>query len=434
MAGNAREAALLALERCRRDGAWSGAVLDALIRSQDLDRRDAALASQLCLGVLQNSVWLDHVIDAYSRGKLEPKLRDVLRLGAYQLLFLDKIPKRAAVNETVSLCRAAGYGRASGLVNAVLRRISENDPPPISETDPAKRLSIRWSHPEWLVRRLLRDHDEAFVEGFLRCNNDIPPLTLQVNRLKVEPRDYERALERIGIDFESDPELPGCLTLTSGAVRELPGFEEGLFYVQDRAARSAVAAAGLKPGMRVLDACAAPGGKSFAAAMELENRGEILSCDLHEKKLGRIRSGAERLGITILQTQARDGRAPDDRELGSFDAVLADVPCSGLGVIRKRPEIRQKTEEELRELPSIQAEILEHLAPLVKSGGLLLYSTCTVLPEENEEQIRSFLASHPVFHAEGFSLGRRQIPEGMLTFWPQIDGTDGFFVCKLRKS
>ena len=434
MAGNAREAALLALERCRRDGAWSGAVLDALIRSQDLDRRDAALASQLCLGVLQNSVWLDHVIDAYSRGKLEPKLRDVLRLGAYQLLFLDKIPKRAAVNETVSLCRAAGYGRASGLVNAVLRRISENDPPPISETDPAKRLSIRWSHPEWLVRRLLRDHDEAFVEGFLRCNNDIPPLTLQVNRLKVEPRDYERALERIGIDFESDPELPGCLTLIGGAVRELPGFEEGLFYVQDRAARSAVAAAGLKPGMRVLDACAAPGGKSFAAAMELENRGEILSCDLHEKKLGRIRSGAERLGITILQTRARDGRDPDDRELGSFDAVLADVPCSGLGVIRKRPEIRQKTEEELRELPSIQAEILEHLAPLVKSGGLLLYSTCTVLPEENEEQIRSFLASHPEYRAEDFSLGRRQAPEGMLTFWPQIDGTDGFFVCKLRKS
>ena len=433
MAGNAREAALLALERCRRDGAWSGAVLDSLIRSQGLDRRDAALASQLCLGVLQNSAWLDHVIDSYSRGKLEPKLRDILRLGAYQLLFLDKIPQRAAVNETVSLCRAAGYSRAAGLVNAVLRRIGENDPPPITENDPVKRLSVRWSHPEWLVRRLLRDHGEDFVEGFLRCNNEAPPLCVQVNRLKVEPRDYERALERAEIAYEADPAMPGCLTLKGGAVQQLPGFDQGLFYVQDRAARSAVAAAGLKPGMRVLDACAAPGGKSFAAAMDMENRGELLSCDLHEKKLGRIRNGAERLGITILQTRARDGRRPDDRELGSFDAVLADVPCSGLGVIRKRPEIRQKGEEEIADLPEIQREILENLTGLVRPGGVLLYSTCTVLPEENQGQIRRFLSRHPEFRPEGFSLGQRQVPEGMLTFWPQIDGTDGFFVCKLRK-
>ena len=433
MAGNAREAALQALERCRRDGAWSGAVLDSLIRSQNLDRREAALASQLCLGVLQNSSYLDHVIGAYCRTKLEPKLRDVLRLGAYQLLFLDKIPHRAAVNETVSLCRIVGLGRASGLVNAVLRRIGENDPPPVTESDPVRRLSIRWSHPEWLVRRLLRDHDEDFVEAFLRCNNEASPLCIQVNRLKVTSRDYERALERAGIDYKTDPALDGCLTLAGGAVSELPGFAEGLFYVQDRAARSAVAAAGAKPGMRVLDACAAPGGKSFAAAMEMENLGEIVSCDLHEKKLSRIQSGAERLGISILGTCVRDGRKPEDEGLEPFDLVMADVPCSGLGVIRKRPEIRQKTEQEIGELPEIQREILENLAPLVKPGGVLLYSTCTVLTEENEAQIAGFLERHSEFSREGFSLGRRQVPEGMLTFWPQIDGTDGFFVCKLRK-
>lgn len=437
MGMDARETALAALERCRRDGAWSGAVLDTLQRQAGLEPRDSALAAQLCLGVLQNSLYLDYVIACFYQKKLEPRVRDILRLGAYQLLYLDRVPARAAVNETVALCDKQGCGRAKGLCNALLRRIAEQreNPPEIREKDPALRLSLRYSHPEWLVRLLLEEHDEAFVEGFLRENNRPAPLTVQVNRLKANPSDYCRALERRGILYEADEAIPGCLTLPAGgAVQQLPGFEEGLFFVQDRAARSAVHIAGIRPGMQVLDACAAPGGKSFSAAMDLQGQGRIISRDIQEKKLRRLQSGAERLGIDCIQTEARDARVPDPVNGGRFDVVMTDVPCSGLGVIRKRPEIRYKTREELSGLPPIQAEILEASSRLVKPGGVLLYSTCTVLERENQEQITSFLRRHREFRTEGFSLGRRNVPEGQLCFWPQTDGCDGFFVCKMRRT
>ena len=431
----AREAALRALERCRRDGAWSAMAIDQVIRSHSLDRRDAALASRLCLGVLQNSSCCDFYIDYYCSKKPEPKVRDILRLGVYQLLFMDKIPARAAVNESVTLCRAAGLQRACGLVNAVLRKIADAPDalPEIPGKGTAAYLSVRYSHPLWLVERLLREHDYPFVEAFLAANNEPPELTIQVNTLKVTAEDYKRALSRADIVFHEAEALPGCLSLAGGSIAELPGYEEGLFYVQDRAARTAVSLAGVQPGMQVLDACAAPGGKSFAAALAMEGQGEILSCDIHEKKLNLIRSGAERLGTRCIRTESRDARHFDKALEDRFDLVLADVPCSGLGVIRKRPEIRFKEEQEIRQLPIIQGEILKNLAMYVKPGGTLLYSTCTVLAEENQEVVSAFLKTHPDFSAEGFSLGGVHVPTGMYTFWPQVDGTDGFFAAKLRR-
>ena len=239
MKKSARAAALSALERCRKSGAWSGAAIDGAIRENGLDSRDASLASRLVLGVLQNDRYLDYYIDLYSKRNLEPKLRDILRLGCFQLLFLDKIPAHAAVSETVGLCREQGLDRAAGLCNAVLRRIAENQKalPPIPGEGTAEYLSIRWSHPRWLVEELLREHGYAFTEAFLRENNQPAPLTIQVNRLKVSPEDYVRALQRAGIAYRDFPELPGCLELEGGRVSELPGFEDGLFYVQDRAAR-----------------------------------------------------------------------------------------------------------------------------------------------------------------------------------------------------
>ena len=436
MPGSARRAALQALERCRKDGAWSAQAMDRVIRSQELERRESALASRLCLGVLQNDRYLDHYIDHYctrNGDKLEPKLRDILRLGAYQLLFLDKIPPRAAVNESVALCRGAGLDRASGLVNAVLRRLAENRDklPPIPGEGTAEWLSIRYSHPLWLAERLMREHDYAFAEAFLAADNQVPPLCLQVNTLRVSPAEYCRMLDEAEIAYETHPELPGCLTLSGGAVTELPGYGEGLFYVQDRAARTAVEIAGPEPGMQVLDACAAPGGKSFAAALRMQNTGSICACDIHEKKLERIRSGAERLGITILSVEARDARQPLPECAGRFDLVLADVPCSGLGVIGKRPEIRRKTEAEIAGLPEIQRAILENLSDFVKPGGTLLYSTCTVLDAENRDVVTDFLRRHEEFAPAAFSVGDRASRDGMYTFWPQIDGTDGFFAAKL---
>ena len=432
---NARQAALDTLIRCRRNGAWSGAAIDAAIREAGLDRRDASLASRLCLSVLQNDRLCDYYIGCFCKTKLEPAVRDILRLGICQLLFFDRIPARAAVSETVDLCRSGGYTRAAGLVNAVLRRITENRDslPDIPGEGTAAFLSVRYSHPQWLCERMMEEKGYSFAEAFLKRNNEEPELSLQVNTLKTTTGEYIRCLANSGISCRNS-EPQGCIVLPGGLASELPGYSEGLFYVQDRAARMAVEIAAPEPGMRVLDACSCPGGKSFAAAIRMENRGEILSCDIHEKKLRLLEAGAGRLGIGIIQTRAMDARIFDTGLEAAFDLVIADVPCSGLGVIAKKPEIRKKTPDTIRDLPGIQAKILENLSGYVKPGGALLYSTCTILREENEDIVCAFLEKHSEYRPEAFTVCGIKHADGMYTFWPNIDGTDGFFAAKLRKT
>ena len=436
---NARQAALEALERCRKDGAWSGLSLDRILEKKQLEKREAALASRLFLGVLQNSAYCDFYIDRYcskNASGLQPKLRNILRLGVYQLLFLDKIPARAAVNETVSLCRNVGMERAAGLVNAILRRVAENRQqlPEIPNQGSAEYLSIKYSHPLPLVELFLRERDYAFTEAFLAANNRVPDLTLHVNTLKISIQDYRRALLRAEIPFQEHAGVPGCFDLEGGTVTELPGYEEGLFYVQDRAARCAVLAAAPEEDMQVLDVCAAPGGKSFAAAIAMGDRGSLLACDIHDNKLSLIRSGGSRLGITCLSTLSCDGRQFREELADRFDLVIADVPCSGLGVIRKRPEIRYKKPEDFAGLPAIQQAILNNAARYVKPGGVLCYSTCTVLHAENQDNVHAFLTAHPDFFTEPFTVDGREAKDGMLEFWPQLDRTDGFFIAKMRRN
>ncbi len=431
---NARQAALEMLIRCRRDGSWSGAEIDAGIKQYALDRRDAALASKLCLGVLQNPALCDFYIGCYCTSKLEPVVRDILRLGVYQLLFLDRIPARAAVNETAALCRSKGLTRAVGLVNAVLRRISDEKDhlPEILGEGTADYLSIKYSHPLWLCQYLVEHKGYPFTEAFLKSNNEVSPLCIQVNTLKIATADYVRALKRADISCRVlTPE--GCVELGGGLAPSLPGYDEGLFYVQDRAARLAVEIAMPESGMYVLDACSCPGGKSFAAAIRMKDNGGILSCDIHEKKLRVLEAGAARLGLGCIRTRAMDARTFDSTLEKAFDLVIADVPCSGLGVIAKKPEIRAKDPDSLWELPHIQSAILENLSRYVKPGGVLLYATCTVLSEENEDVVRAFLNAHSEYRAEDFSLCGIESTDGMYTFWPNIDGTDGFFAAKLRR-
>lgn len=436
--GTARQAALEALEKCRRSGAWSSASIDGVIKKYELDRRDAALASRLCLGVLQNSACLDYYIALYcsrSLSDIEPKLRDILRLGAYQLLYMDKIPPSAAVNESVALCALCGARRAAGLINAVLRRLSENAGklPDIPGRGSAEYLSTKYSHPAWLINRIMERHGYEFTEAFLAENNRPAPITVQINTLKISAADYKAALAAEGVEFSEDKELGGCLQIAGGSVTALPGFSEGLFYVQDKAARLAVCAAEPRPGISVLDLCSAPGGKSFAAAIAMENQGSIISCDIHENKLKLIRTGGERLGIDIITAMQRDARIGDSALDGRFDLVIADVPCSGFGVIRKKPEIRLKSENEISALPVIQKEILCNAAGFVKPGGTLLYSTCTVLPEENEMVVEAFLKENAAFEPCDFSACGAVSKNGMYTFWPHIDRTDGFFAAKLKR-
>lgn len=429
----ARSAALLALERCRRDRAWSNEVLSAITEAAHLDRRDAALAQHLAIGVLRNVTLCDFYIDAFSSVKtarMEPKLLDILRISVYTLLFLDRIPQRAAVHEAVELCKRCGLSRAAGLANAVLRRIAENrdalPEPPGKGT--AEYLSVLYSHPKWIVDAFLWRLGYDETERLLRLDNSPAEVAVQVNTLKTTTETLTEA------GAQPHSWLPDCAILPPGG-EGLSFVRQGLAYVQDPAAKLAVLAADPKPGMSVLDACAAPGGKSFAAGIQMRGQGSILSCDLHEKKLGRVRAGAALLGLDLIQTRAMDARKAGNALQTVFDLVLADVPCSGLGVIRKKPDIRFKTEADIRNLPEIQSDILFSLADCVKPGGVLMYSTCTLLPEENEAVCESFLRENKAFSAEAFTLPGpiAKAEHGMLTLWPHIHETDGFFLCKMRK-
>ena len=435
---NAREAALLTLERCGKDGAWASAVIDGIVKKEKLERRDAALASALAFGVLQNRDYYDFLISRFCTTpaeKLEKKVLNILRLGVCQLEALDRIPPRAAVNETVALCAGAGVSRAAPLVNAVLRRVAENREKlsDIPGKGTAAYLATRFSHPLWLAERFVTQKGYDFTEALFAADNAPAPLDIQINTLRAERESYAHALEERSIPYIIPPFSNSCLSLAGGSVGELPGFWEGLFYVQDRAARTAVDIAGLERGTRVLDACASPGGKSFAAAMNMGGQGEIVACDLREKKLVPIRETAERLGIEIIRTEERDAREFNGAWEDAFDAVIADVPCSGLGVIRKKPEIRRKREEELTALPTIQRAILSNLARYVRPGGILLYCTCTILREENEAVVEDFLSAHAEFAPCDFKIGERYSENGCYTFWPHLDGTDGFFVSKLKR-
>lgn len=431
----AREAAVFALERTRRDGAWSSALSDAMKTKYDLDSRSLSLAVSISLGVLQSTALLDYYIDLNSKSasKIEPKVRDIMRSGAYQLIFMDKIPASAAVNESVSLCKKLGYSRASGFCNAVLRKIascSDKLPEPPGKGT-AQYLSVKYSHPRQLAQYIVDRRGYDAAEAFLAADNTIPDTCLQVNTLKITPDELMARLLAESIPCSMHPWLPNCI-VTAGSVSSMPGFDEGLFYVQDPAAKCAVLAAALEPGMYVLDSCAAPGGKSFAAAIAMRNEGSIDSCDLHDKKIRLISEGAQRLGISCINAFSHDAREPFYRQ---YDAIIADVPCSGYGVIRKKPEIRYKPLEDSASMPAIQAAILENLSQYVKPGGVIVYSTCTVLERENEDVVKAFLRAHAEFSAEGFTLPNGETAaDGYITFWPDIHGTDGFFVSKLRRN
>ncbi len=442
MAMDAREAAIKALGAFRRKGAWPEAFLNNIIKSEGLSEPDAALATRLCYGVLQNKALLDYYIGHFSSlkpGKIEPVVYDILELSVYQLVLMDRIPASAAVNEAVKLTKKTKNQRASGFVNAVLRKISQNIDklPEILGKTTEENLSIKYSHPLPLINLLGRFMSPADLEGFLKANNEEAPAAVQVNTLKADFETVYAELKNEGAEVAKHPWLDNCLLVKNiGRLESSRAFREGLFTVQDAASRLSVMAASPKAGQNVYDACSAPGGKAFMAAMLMGNRGGILAADIHESKLKRINDGALRLGIGIINTAHADASAENPELFEKFDLVIADVPCSGLGIIRKKPEIRYKNLDEIKALPALQLRIIENVSKYVKPGGVLMYSTCTVVPEENEGVIEAFLRVNGKFKTEAINLPSPigEAPLGLLTLYPHIHGTDGFFMCKMRKS
>ena len=434
----ARETALNALIACRKDAAWSNGILKEYIVRDRLDRRDAALAAKLCYGVLQNRNKLDFYLKQLLTGKLKdlhPVVHDILHLGLYQIYELDKVPETAAVNESVELakkyCKKQRF--APGLVNGVLRNAVKTKG---TLKEPAS-LEDKYSHP-WELIKLLRDYvGKDRIERMLKANNESPRTVIQVNTLKITAEDLRKRLEAEQVEAAPHDWMPDCLVLGStGDLERLPSFREGLFYVQDPAAKLSILCAELpQNSIRILDCCAAPGGKSFAAAIATGGRGSVTSCDIHEHKVPLIQNGAARLGVDNLTARQQDAAAYVPQWESAFDAVIADVPCSGYGIIRKKPDIRYKRHDDMLDLPQLQLEILKNQSPYVKPGGLLMYSTCTLVQAENEDVVAAFLKDNESFYLEPLPLPAcfPKNSSGMLALVPGEYDTDGFFIARMRR-
>ena len=422
---NVRALALSVLEKHAGAEQYSNIALDTAIKRHPLSDADRGLLTALVYGVIERKLTLDHLISCLCDRplrELDGQTQMLLRLGLYQLQYLDRVPDHAAVNETVSLAPR----RTRGFVNAVLRTHLRNGKRlmlPDAEKTPIDYLSVKYSFGKEICERFLSAFGPERTESLLQAFNRPTPLTLRVNTLRTSREALLDALQREGYAAEPTRESEDGIRLPTAPVPMLPGFAEGEFFVQDEASQLCVKALDARPGMTVLDACACPGSKSFGAAISMQNKGCLVACDLHANKLSLVESGAARLGISILTTEARDARAEKEEWTEAFDRVLCDVPCSGFGVFAKKPELRYKDPKQSEALPGIQRAILQNASRFLKVGGRLVYSTCTLLREENEENIDAFLREHPHFRCEE-----------MRTLYPDVDGTDGFFIAVLQKT
>ena len=434
---------LQALLKMELEDGYSNLVLDGALKAAKLQRRDEALASALFYGVLERRLTLDAVIAAHSKikiKKMSPQVRNILRLGVYQLLFSDKIPSSAAVDESVKLTRACRQASASGFVNAVLRAV-QRDPAalsPAKEAGLAERLSFLYSCPQWLVTLWLEHYGEADTEGMLKAFLHPSRVCVRVNTTRVTGEELLRILAEEGVEARLDEHLETALWLeNAGAVEKIAAFQKGLFHVQDLASQLCCQALDAKPGDVVFDVCAAPGGKAFTTAEHMQDQGTIYACDLYESRVKLIESGAKRLGLTCVKARVRDAATPQEAP-DLADRVLCDVPCFGLGDIGRKPEIRYKMPDLLAKFPPMQYNILCIASKLVKHGGRLVYSTCSLTSQETEEVVERFLLEHPDFAPQALSL-----PDALLrpcdrgshraTLLPHISQSDGFFLAAMTR-
>ncbi|MDQ3262480.1 MAG: 16S rRNA (cytosine(967)-C(5))-methyltransferase RsmB [Myxococcota bacterium] len=436
---NARTMAISVLARVQATDAYLNVVLDTQLSERPpADPRDAALVTELCYGSTRRQLALDSLIASLADRKLEAledKVLAALRVGLYQL-FYSRVPRHAAVGETVQALKELQLARASGFVNAILRKASalpEIPLPPVS--DQVRHLSVRESHPQWLVSRWIRQFGAVRAEQMLKADNEAPPVVVRANTSRTTRDQLLAELLEAGVKAEATRFSPVGIRFESpGRVEDLYGFREGLFQVQDEAAQLVGVFAHPADGSRVLDTCAAPGGK----ANHLAERFEVVATDLHANKLRKIEAEARRLGLSErLKTLAHDATVPHPDSLGEFHAVMVDAPCTGLGTLRRHPELRyRRKEEDISRLATLQLRILEACQEKVPPGGLLIYAVCSTDPQEGADQIEMFLRSHPDFTSEPPVLSlAEKYPEyqGHLRTLPGPDGMDGFFAARLRR-
>ena len=440
---NPREIALKILLDVENDSAFSNLELNHTLVQEQLSGRDTAFVSALVYGVLERKLTLDEIIRQYSKiplRKIETTTKVILRMGILQLLFMDKVPESAAVNESVNLAKRNKLQRSAGFINGILRSITRAEEKyrlPDKSKDKTAYYSILYSAPRELVRLWINAYGEENAVQLLEQLSGRPPLCVRVNTLRNTKQELEQILDKEGVQYEEIPFLPDALHLyNTGSLLKLRSFYERRFYVQDASSQLCVQALDPKPGELMLDVCAAPGGKSFTAAMLMENKGKILAFDNYDQKVRLMQESSWGLFIDIIRVETRD--AGDGEPLPTADRILCDVPCSGLGVLSRKPEIRYKDDLLHNDLPEIQYRILCHSAQYLAPGGRLVYSTCTLNPRENNEQTARFLREHPDFTGVKLTL-----PEGVgraigeedyeITLMPHTAHTDGFYFAVFRR-
>ena len=440
MKKSVRQSAFDILFKVERSGAYSNLALDSELENNSESSQDSAFLTALVYGTLERLITIDYNLSLYLKQplkKLKPEVLIALRLGTYQILFMDKVPERAAVNESVQLVKNNRAAFASGLVNAVLRNIAKNGLRFPNSDNEIYNMSVRFSFPEWIVQLWSNAYGTDTAFKLLEAMSKSAPINIRVNTQKVSTDELIELLKSEGVESKTIDWLPDALELVSpGAVENLRSYNDGLFHVQDLSSQLCCAALAPKPNERVFDMCAAPGGKSFTLSQLMESKGDLLSFDIYDSRLALIESGAKRLGLNNIRV-ASNNAAEFNSELGMADKVLCDVPCSGLGVIRRKPEIRYKQPADIDKLPQIQYDILCSCSKYVNNGGKLVYSTCSINPAENAEVCERFLAEHKNFKAIKTLPELPQRFEGdekYLTLMPHINGTDGFFIASFIRT
>lgn len=411
---SARLTAFELLYEILQNGAYSNLTIDSHIK--DLSAKDRALATQLVYGVIERKITLDYLIDQYLKTKPKPKVKIILYLGTYQLYFTDKIPSAVAINESVLLAKAVGCDYYSKLINAVLRKIDRER----IEINTLDDLSVRYSCPQMLINMWNKQYGKDKTLQILKSINSKPPVFAVPNKLYVNADELQYELLCEGIDAEVNGEL--VQLLSSFDLSKSRAFQNGLFHIEDESSYLCARALDAQSGDTVLDMCAAPGGKTFTVAEQMQNQGSIYAYDIHPHKVKLLENGALRLGLTNISAAENDA-AVYRADIPMADKILCDVPCSGYGIIRRKPEIRYKTLDSVKELPSLQLQILSTSAQYLKNGGRLIYSTCTLNKKENERVVEAFLANN-----SHFSL------DAMTTLFPSENGGDGFFYAIIHKN